>query len=180
MLFRSQLAGDSDLVLYGPKDLGGSHGPRESREGLFKRRAAAQMIQNSSMDPAANSTAASSEITAGVASDPSLTKVASSTAGNATDEEIASGRGANLIQVSPFTASTTADVSLPYVLRVREIASTSTPTCAPYTHPYTGTPGVMPDLTALGPDLQTVFLVNRQRLGDLYPADQVEIGRAHV
>ncbi len=59
--------------------------------------------------------------------------------------------------------------NLPYVLRVRQVDPPNTPACAAYARTG-GVAGTMPDLTRSPADLATVILVNQQRLGDTFGA----------
>ena len=83
-----------------------------------------------------------------------------------TDLEAVDAIEPDLLQVSSYNSSTS---NLPYVLRVREIDPPRTPTCTAYAGTG-GVAGVLPDLTALPPDLTTIILVNQERLGDTFGA----------
>jgi len=166
----SHLAGDGDLVLFGPPQDSPTNGPSP----VASRSIAPQVapIDDEGIDPTGNQVAPRPELSADVpvGAPPGTTVVARSATSDAVDEENAIGRGANFVQVSAYRGAVS---NLPYVLRVREVAATAVPTCLPYTHPFSGAAGTLPDLTALPADLRTVFLVNLQRLGDQFPGADV-------
>ncbi|MGZ6888388.1 MAG: C25 family cysteine peptidase, partial [Acidimicrobiia bacterium] len=164
------LAGDADLVLYGPPSDAANNGPSSAPT----RGVAPQVapIDDEGLDPTSNQVAARPEVSADVPVDPPAgsTVVGKSATSDDVDQEIASGTGASYVQVSTYNGSTS---QLPYVLHVHEVSPTPLQACLPYTHPYTGLAGTMPNLGSLTSDLQTVILVDQQRLGDQYPAADV-------
>ncbi|MGZ4675363.1 MAG: Calx-beta domain-containing protein [Acidimicrobiia bacterium] len=166
----SHLAGDADLVLYGPPSDAANNGPSSAPT----RGVAPQVapIDDEGLDPTSNQVAARPEVSADVPVDPPAgsTVVGKSATSDDVDQEIASGTGASYVQVSTYNGSTS---QLPYVLHVHEVSPTPLQACLPYTHPYTGLAGTMPNLGSLTSDLQTVILVDQQRLGDQYPAADV-------
>ena len=166
----SHLAGDGDLVLFGPPQDTTTNGP----SALTSRSIAPQVapIDDEGLDPTSNQVAPRPELSADVpvGAPAGTTVVARSATSSAVDEENAIGRGANFVQVSAYRGAVS---NLPYVLRVREVAATAVPQCLPYDHPYSGAPGTLPDLTTLPAGLRTVFVVNLQRLGDQFPGADV-------
>ena len=166
----SHLAGDGDLVLFGPPQDSPTTGPSP----VTSRPVGPQVgpIDDEGIDPTNNQVASRPEISADVpvAGPSGTTVVARSATDGSVDEETATGRGASYVQVSSYKG---ANSNLPYVLRVREVSAPALPQCLPYTHPYSGVAGTLPDLTTIPTDLRTVFLVNLQRLGDQFPGQDV-------
>lgn len=68
------------------------------------------------------------------------------------------------IQVSGYNGSFS---DQPYVLRIK-VTPPPTIECTPRTFPYVGTPGTIP--TPIPSDVNTLFIVNQERLGDVYGA----------
>jgi CSLREA domain-containing protein len=71
-----------------------------------------------------------------------------------------------------------------YTLRVRESAPPATETCSARTFPQAGagtTPDSLPALSSLPANLNTIILVNEQRLGDTYGAadETTAVGKLH-
>lgn len=166
----SHLAGDADLVLYGPPTDATNAGPSSAPSRAIAPQVAP--IEDEGLDPTGNQVAARPEVSADVPVDPPTgdAVVGKSATSASVEEELADGTGADYVQVSTYNGSSS---SLPYVLHVHEVSPTPVPACQPYTHPLTGLAGTMPNLAALPSDLATVILVDQQRLGDQYPAADV-------
>ena len=87
------------------------------------------------------------------------------------DESVASlsfgDSGYYTLEVAGYNGASSND---PYVLRVKVTPPPPVPACAARTFPFAGqgVAGTLPG--ALAPDVNTLFLVDRQRLGDLYGA----------
>ncbi|MFM7617496.1 MAG: Calx-beta domain-containing protein [Actinomycetes bacterium] len=173
----SHLAGDGDLVLFGPPQ----DTPTSGISPVASRAIAPQVapIDDEGIDPTSNQVAPRPELSADVpvGAPAGTTVVARSATSSVVDEENAIGRGANFVQVSAYRGAVS---NLPYVLRVREVAATAVPQCLPYDHPFSGAPGTLPDLTTVPADVRTVFLVNLQRLGDQFPGADVSALLAKV
>ncbi len=166
----SHLAGDADLVLYGPPTDSINVGPSSAATRTVAPQVAP--IDDEGLDPTSNQVAARPEVSSDVPVNPptGATVVGRSATSGDVEEEIASGTGASFVQVSTYNGSTS---PMPYVLHVHEISPTPVQVCQPYSHPFTGLPGSLPNLATLPSDLATVILVDRARLGDQYPAADV-------
>jgi hypothetical protein len=157
----SHLAGDGDLVVYGPA----TDTPANSPSPVATRTAtpSAPPLTAEPLDVSGAGYTPEPDTDAGVPVIDGLTVVGRSAARN-TDLEAVDAIAPDLLQVSSYNTSTS---NLPYVLRVRQVDPPNTPACAAYARTG-GALGTMPDLTALPADLSTVILVNQQRLGDTF------------
>ena len=159
----SHLAGDGDLVVYGPS----TDRPGNSPSPVATRTAtpSAPPLAAEALDVSGVGYSPEPDTDAGVPVIDGRTVVGRSAARN-TDVEAVDAIEPNLLQVSSYNTSTS---NLPYVLRVRQVDPPNVPTCAAYARTG-GVPGTMPDLTTLPADLATIILVNQQRLGDTFGA----------
>src|SRR4249919_3754513 len=159
----SHLAGDGDLVVYGPA----TDRPGNSPSPVATRTAtpSAPPLAAEALDVSGVGYSPEPDLDAGVPVIDGLTVVGRSAARN-TDLETVDAIAPDLLQVSSYNTSTS---NLPYVLRVRQVDPPNTPTCAAYARTG-GVAGTMPDLTTLPADLSTIILVNQQRLGDTFDA----------
>ena len=157
----SHLAGDGDLVVYGPA----TDRPGNSPSPVATRTAtpATPPLQADALDVSGAGYSPEPDTDAGVPLIDGLTVVGRSAARN-TDLEAVDAIEPDLLQVSSYNTSVS---NLPYVLRVRQVDPPNTPTCTAYGRTG-GVAGTLPDLTALPADLATIFLVNRERLGDTF------------
>jgi hypothetical protein len=157
----SHLAGDGDLVVYGPA----TDTPANSPSPVATRTAtpSAPPLTAEPLDVSGAGYTPEPDTDAGVPVIDGLTVVGRSAARN-TDLEAVDAIAPDLLQVSSYNTSTS---NLPYGLRVRQVDPPNTPACAAYARTG-GALGTMPDLTALPADLSTVILVNQQRLGDTF------------
>ena len=157
----SHLAGDGDLVVYGPA----TDRPGNSPSPVATRTATPSTppLQADALDVSGAGYSPEPDTDAGVPLIDGLTVVGRSAARN-TDLEAVDAIEPDLLQVSSYNTSVS---NLPYVLRVRQVDPPNTPTCTAYGRTG-GVAGTLPDLTALPADLATIFLVNRERLGDTF------------
>ena len=157
----SHLAGDGDLVAYGPATdrPGNSPSPVPTRTA----QATTPPIPAEDLDVSGEGYAPEPDADAGVPILDGLTVVGKS-AGRSADVEAVDVIEPNLLQVSSYNASTS---NLPYLLRVRDVDPPTTPQCTAYARTG-GVAGTLPDLTALPEDLATIILVNQKRLGDTF------------
>ncbi|MEO6570787.1 MAG: Ig-like domain-containing protein, partial [Ilumatobacteraceae bacterium] len=165
----SHLAGDGDLVVYGPS----TDRPGTSPSPVATRTAtpATPPLVAEDFDISGAGYSPEPDTDAGVPLIDGLTVVGRSAARN-TDLEAVDAISPDLLQVSSYNSSTS---NLPYVLRVREVDPPRTPTCPAYARSG-GTAGTLPDLTALRPDLSTIILVDAERLGDTFgPAAATDV-----
>ncbi len=159
----SHLAGDGDLVVYGPatETPANSPSPVETRTIV----PSTPPLASDDLDVSGAGFTPEPDVDAAVPVIDGLTVVGRSAARD-TDLEAVDAIAPDLLQVSAYNDAVS---NQPYVLRVRQVDPPSVPACVA----YAGTGGVagsMPDLTALPADLATVFLVNQQRLGDRFGA----------
>ncbi|MEO7369765.1 MAG: hypothetical protein ABIZ69_02815, partial [Ilumatobacteraceae bacterium] len=159
----SHLAGDGDLVVYGPATdrPGNSPSPVATRTAVPSTPPLAAEV----LDVSGVGYSPEPDTDAGVPVIDGRTVVGRSAARN-TDVESVDAVAPDLLQVSAYNTATS---NLPYVLRVRQVDPPNTPTCAAYARTG-GVTGVMPDLATLPTDLATIILVNQQRLGDTFGA----------
>ena len=157
----SHLAGDGDLVVYGPA----TDRPENSPSPVATRTAtpAAPPLVAEDFDISGSGYSPEPDTDAGVPLIDGLTVIGRSAARN-TDLEAVDAFEPDLLQVSSYNSSTS---NQPYVLRVREVDPLRTPTCPAYARTG-GVARTLPDLTTLPSDLSTVILVNAQRLGDTF------------
>ena len=87
-----------------------------------------------------------------------------------TTKVLASDTSPFLIQVSGYNGSWSPK---PYILRVSVVQPPTAIPCGDRTYAHNGTPGILPT-TPLDPTTQTLFLVNKQRLGDIYGAVAID------
>ena len=154
----SHLAGDGDLVVYGPSTdrpgqlaVAGRHADGDPADPAARRE---------DFDISGTGYSPEPDTDAGVPLIDGLTVVGRSAARNA-DLEVVDVVEPDLLQVSSYNSATS---NRPYVLRVREVDPPHTPTCPAYSRTG-GVAGTLPDLAALPADLATVIVVNRERLG---------------
>ncbi len=159
----SHLAGDGDLVVYGPATdrPANSPSPVETRTIL----PSTPPLASDDLDVSGAGFSPEPDVDAAVPVIDGLTVVGRSAARD-TDLEAVDAIAPDLLQVSAYNDAVS---NQPYVLRVRQVDPPSVPACVAYPGGG-GVAGTMPDLTALPADLATVFLVNQQRLGDRFGA----------
>ncbi len=157
----SHLAGDGDLVVYGPS----TDNPTNSPSPVATRTAtpSAPPLVAEDFDISGTGYSPEPDTDAGIPLIDGLTVVGRSAARN-TDVEAVDAIEPDLLQVSSYNSATSNE---PYVLRVREVDPPRTPTCTAYARTG-GVAGTLPNLTALPADLATIILVNRERLGDTF------------
>ena len=162
----SHLAGDGDLVVYGPA----TDRPENSPSPVASRTAApgAPPLAAEDLDGAAGSRP-EPDTDAGVPVIDGLTVVGRSAARD-TDVESVDVIEPDLLQVSAYNASTS---NLPYVLRVRESDPPGLPSCPAYARTG-GVPGEPVCVESLRADLATIVIVNQQRLGDTFGPDSAD------
>ena len=160
----SHLAGDGDLVVYGPATDRPGNSPSPGADPHRSASRPRRSPPRTSTSPATGY-APEPDADAGVPILDGLTVVGKS-AGRSADVEAVDAIEPDLLQVSSYNASTS---NLPYVLRVRDVDPPTTPACTAYARTG-GVAGTLPDLTALPADLATIILVNQQRLGDTFGA----------
>ncbi len=159
----SHLAGDGDLVVYGPATdrPGNSPSPAPTRTA----QTSTPPLPAEDLDVSSDGYAPEPDADAGVPILDGLTVVGKS-AGRTTDVEAVDAIEPDLLQVSSYNAAT---ATRPYLLRVRDVDPPRTPQCTGYARAG-GVVGTMPDLAALPDTVATVIVVNQKRLGDTFGA----------
>ncbi len=155
----SHVVGDADLVLYGPPSDTAADGPSP-----VPTRADGPDVEPLEDDDGAAAVdvpEALPEQPANLHTVPGEHVAARSLGGDGVALEGAEATNADLVQVSSYKGATE---KLPYVLRVRETTPTALPACAAYSRSG-GTPGV---LAPISPTVETLILLNEQRLGDTF------------
>jgi hypothetical protein len=160
----SHLAGDGDLVLYGPPTDAAGTGPSAKPSRAMP--IAGQPLDDGGAGRNPTASTSGNDLGADVPHLDGQTVVGHSASSGITDMEETSAAGANLVQVSAYQGATSTE---PYLLRVREFIPDPLPACPAYSRTG-GTAGVLPNLATLPANLNTLVLVNQQRLGDTFGA----------
>ena len=159
----SHLAGDADLVLYGPPTDAVGSGP----SAMNTTGAAPATPPLADAGYTGDTQVAQPNGDADLAGIDGLTVAASSA--TSSDVESAAADNVHLVEVRSYNGATS---NLPYVLRIRETVPAPPPTCPAYSR-NGGTAGSSVDIAALPHPLNTLVLVNQRRMGDTYDGSDV-------
>lgn len=158
----SHLAGDADLVLYGPPTDAAGSGPSAMNS----------TGSGPGTPPLADAGYTGADQVAQPQTDADLTGIpgltVAATSATRSDTESATADNVHLVEVRSYNGATS---NLPYVLRIRETVPAPEPSCPAYARTG-GTAGSF-NPAALPARVKTLVLVNGKRMGDTYPGADV-------